>query len=1403
MKQKNLNEGFNDSFDDNETDYTEVFDNEDLINRIKVWLNKHLICRSGGFDQHIEKPNFKINADMTIDVKNVFCYVGGMKDGKVVVYTYKNGDDAYRLEDNKLPDYIQFNEANNFYVSNLKLTTLRGCPKIVHGDFSCAGNDLENFEGGPEEVFGRYLFTFGTESQPVKSWKGMAHTVGSLDLIDYNITEDNLQYFPNRISSMSGYQIARNWDPFVKKLKEEYFNPAHERWMNEVQNKLTGLVTESFDDSFSDDENNYTDIADSNDQRLIQIENIKKWMAENTTNRYNDPVCYKINDDLTIDVLRDKHGFDTGILIRRDSNKFDTYEFGDFPPYINFNIVHGTFDCSWNRLTTLRGCPKRIVGIGADFYCYHNDLHDLKYGPEYVEGLYKCDSNPLENIEDISKNHPRYRWTEDYQVPEEFQKDLLRILHNPGDNEIYQSYIKRGYTPEEIKEMGLDYLKENFDDSFDDNPDDYIDVTNNDDTEARREHILHMADNWLNRYASSEVSHPEWNCAYELEYDPENDCANVNVDSDIIIFNCPDEELPAYINFKHCSNDFIASKKLNNSFTSLRGFPEHVYGDFYISGLDIENLVGGPDVVYGTYNVDDCEKLKSFEGAPSRVGGSFKATQTGIETLNYLPGSIGWNFYLCLSKNLPLSELKKLSRLELSNDKEQSHMIAAGPGTGTGEDDIFWTEKDLKKAKKLYKHLTESFDNSFNDNAEDYTDTMDVSELEEYKEFVKNWIHRHIRIIDCNANLYIPSYTINKDWTIDLDDPRCAKEREREWYYEFGTWDPEIGKSVEGYSHANTDEPLTKIPDNIQFNFANAGLELEGWDALNLTTLKGMPRTVYGWFNCSYNSLKNMKYCPKSCAGIDMNGNDFQSVNDIVPYLPEAKDFIDIQRPIDKGKHINVVCYTDSDWTEEDINYLREVLDKKWNKRINLYMDYGGDDNYDWNKPETWRINESFDDSFDDNDIDNYADTMDLADRDVMKSKIIAWMEQYICVLYDSRTSSKYSNDPAKYVLNDDGTIDILESAYIRDWNADTALTCFPDYIQIHKVCGDFDISDSAIEYLSGPEIVEGQFDCSRTMIDSLSGGPVEVMSYITDGNNFHTIDSILSGLPRFVPYNNPTSEMTFECTDLNWTRRDEKELFDIIKQRTEGQINIYLDYNSYSPNEESHHISNVYEDFSNSFNDDEDDYTDIMSDSDKAAKIEMIHKWIENHCRTMEHPGNWGDPKKYNLYPEDYRINDDYSIDVFTNRFHIFLNESGMMPDYIQFNKTKTIIIAPRVVKADTERISLRGCPRIVNGTFEIGANERHPIIISDLTNGPEYVKGDYICEYCGLTSIKGIATYIGGDFKGSHNHLSVAGWEELSDILSNVKCNGKIELMENPENPYNTSAIKNLSRVGHIIAK
>lgn len=60
---------------------------------------------------------------------------------------------------------------------------------------------------------------------------------------------------------------------------------------------------------------------------------------------------------------------------------------------IKFNKVYGYFDCSYNFITSLEGCPREVYRY---FDCSDNEkITSLECGPEIVYGTFYCNFNNL------------------------------------------------------------------------------------------------------------------------------------------------------------------------------------------------------------------------------------------------------------------------------------------------------------------------------------------------------------------------------------------------------------------------------------------------------------------------------------------------------------------------------------------------------------------------------------------------------------------------------------------------------------------------------------------------------------------------------------------------------------------------------------------------------------------------------------------------------------------------------------------------------------------------------------------------------------------------------------------------------------------------------------------------
>ena len=61
---------------------------------------------------------------------------------------------------------------------------------------------------------------------------------------------------------------------------------------------------------------------------------------------------------------------------------------------VQFGHVSGSFWCSYNNLTSLVGAPQ---SVGGDFKCFYNNLTSLKGFPMEIKGKIDLDPNPIWN----------------------------------------------------------------------------------------------------------------------------------------------------------------------------------------------------------------------------------------------------------------------------------------------------------------------------------------------------------------------------------------------------------------------------------------------------------------------------------------------------------------------------------------------------------------------------------------------------------------------------------------------------------------------------------------------------------------------------------------------------------------------------------------------------------------------------------------------------------------------------------------------------------------------------------------------------------------------------------------------------------------------------------------------
>ena len=151
---------------------------------------------------------------------------------------------------------------------------------------------------------------------------------------------------------------------------------------------------------------------------------------------------YTVNPDGSIDV-------DGNVILSYD---FYFGELTNIP--LKFAKIIGDFECDRNQLTTLKGSP---TSVGGGFDCSGNKLTSLEYCPKSVGGNFDCHSNELTSLEYCSEigghlNCRRNQITDFKGVPEFFE-GLFYCEGNPIE-EIYTLFLQENYVDASFQTWG-------------------------------------------------------------------------------------------------------------------------------------------------------------------------------------------------------------------------------------------------------------------------------------------------------------------------------------------------------------------------------------------------------------------------------------------------------------------------------------------------------------------------------------------------------------------------------------------------------------------------------------------------------------------------------------------------------------------------------------------------------------------------------------------------------------------------------------------------------------------------------------------------------------------------------------------------------------------------------------
>lgn len=92
---------------------------------------------------------------------------------------------------------------------------------------------------------------------------------------------------------------------------------------------------------------------------------------------------------------------------------------------LKFGEVTGNFDCSFNNLKTLRGCP---IKVGGNFLCSGNPIKNLKGAPLEIGGHFEFIGDPINSLEGLPERISDGFCLNGFYITEDEYTDLLVYL---------------------------------------------------------------------------------------------------------------------------------------------------------------------------------------------------------------------------------------------------------------------------------------------------------------------------------------------------------------------------------------------------------------------------------------------------------------------------------------------------------------------------------------------------------------------------------------------------------------------------------------------------------------------------------------------------------------------------------------------------------------------------------------------------------------------------------------------------------------------------------------------------------------------------------------------------------------------------------------------------------------
>jgi len=416
-----LDEGFEDAFDSSLIDYSPDFEKEDkFIYDVQTWIEEYTKR------YHVTKSIFGDNINKNWDKHGDYV----INADKSITF-YSDLEIVKHLENGELPDYIRIKECKGSLRVDVPFKSFKNFPFVVWGSLLVNLFEGESLEGMPQFVFG--MLSGSGKSiylniQNTKSLKGLTicNPTG-INLKGRYLTKDDIYWLPGYLGSVGTYDMSADeniesklsyedrqmliheiqsanirWGAISSHVKNGGYDPEtikiicnneHIKCSYNVNSFSMLNLYESFENVFDSSLIDYSPDFEEKDKREYKLQQIRKFMknlegyewtikdADNFKSGidFMKGIIYKINDDLTIDIL---NIYPKKLVI--DPLDYD-WETGkrELPEFIEFNEVHGDFGWGCGRCpTSIKGFPKVIYGNLYNDILYSDNPSEVYNRPE-------------------------------------------------------------------------------------------------------------------------------------------------------------------------------------------------------------------------------------------------------------------------------------------------------------------------------------------------------------------------------------------------------------------------------------------------------------------------------------------------------------------------------------------------------------------------------------------------------------------------------------------------------------------------------------------------------------------------------------------------------------------------------------------------------------------------------------------------------------------------------------------------------------------------------------------------------------------------------------------------------------------------------------------------------------